>query len=367
MSSPEDAASERIDGTHQLAAVMFTDVVGFSSQTHANEAETLKAVARDMRRIGEVVDKHNGRLLKTMGDGVLAHFMSATDAVRCGIEFQTAMQKGFGPDREKSPLQHRVGIHLGDMYVSESEVMGDGVNIASRLQTIAEPGGICVSQTVYDIIKNKVALKATSLGPQELKNISHAVNVYKIIIGAIEEEIKVETDDPPRQGWISSLPWKTWQTNCSGEAQKWMERSRSRSQTSWLWLKNFVKTKRGQWIAGGCACLFVVILLGLTVAPWEGEAPPLTKLTNSEVETALAGRTVNQGSFLFVPTKGEILRKNIIALTHLQTEWSPSAEVYRSTYRFVLRVRAGRETYHAVISHDGNRNIKKVEISDEEK
>lgn len=171
----------------ELAAVVFTDVVSFSARMHADEDGTLKAVERDLGYMKQLSTEHNGRVLKSLGDGLLIHFRSIIDAVKCGMAFQKDMAKGFGPDNKPSELKHRVGIHLGDMVVTDDEVMGDSVNIASRLQSEAEPGGICISQTVYDMVKNKMAFKVTNLGPRELKNISTAVNVYGIIVEAAQE------------------------------------------------------------------------------------------------------------------------------------------------------------------------------------
>jgi class 3 adenylate cyclase len=335
-------------GTHQLAAVMFTDIVGFSSRTHDNEAETLMLAAKDLRHLQTVAEKHHGRVLKNMGDGVLIHFLSATDAVRCGLEFQTSMQAGYGLERQKSPLQHRVGIHLGDMYVSESEVMGDGVNIASRLQAIAEPGGICISQTVYDIIKHKVALRATQLGPKELKNISHAVNVYKILINAIEP--KGSRKSSVRAQWTES--WKKIAAAAMSYGHK------IREAVGWIFptFKSRV-----------AAVVVVAFLICAGIAgfflPSPAGAQPLKELTTAQVETALVGHSVNLGKFLFLPSRGEIRRREIVAITFKKTVWDAKARRYHSTYAFTLRVRGSKQNYQAIIEHDGSQNVLDVAVS----
>jgi hypothetical protein len=313
--------------------------------------------------------------LKLLGDGVLIHFQSATGAVRCGMEFQTCMQNGFGPEREKSPLQHRVGIHLGDMYVSESEIMGDGVNIASRLQTIAEPGGICVSQTVYDIIKNKVALKATHLGAKELKNISHAVHVYKIIIDAMEEEgsESLAGVGVPRSPWLAStlaqmdprrlgdVGWKEGARRLSEGARDWADRGQET-------VRRIIPNPKAR-VAAVAALVLVcaALITGSVFASKPGmrgtpQSPPLQELSNSQVESALAGKAIEMGRVLFVTSRGEIQRKDIVALTRKETTWDPAKTCYRSTYLFVLRVRGSRMTYQARIEHDGSRKILRTDV-----
>lgn len=368
-----DRNEEASYGSHQLAAVMFTDIVGFSARAHANEEETLHLVRKDIHRIKEIAEKHRGRVLKTMGDGVLIHFHSATDAVRCGMEFQGSMQNGFGPEREKSPLQHRVGIHLGDMYVSESEIMGDGVNIASRLQTMAEPGGICVSQTVYDIIKNKVALKATHLGAKELKNISHAVHVYKIIIDAMEgDEGGARALSPGRSGFSSALAcmdprrlggmdWKEGAQRFSQEAKSWA----GRGQEAVCRIIPNPKARMAVVVATVLACAGLVTGSLFASKPASGPvlAPPLRELGISQVEGALAGTTVEMGKVLFVTSRGEIQKKDILAVTPKETSWDAGKACYRSTYVFVLRVRGAKMSYQALIDHDGNRKILKTAVT----
>lgn len=176
-----------------LAAIIFTDAVSFSARVQQDEVGTLKQLHRDFQQMRDLCARHDGAVLKTTGDGLLMTFASAVQAVGCAL----AMQRHFAAAaKEGDPaklLQHRIGIHLGDILVQNQDVMGDGVNIASRLQAEAEPGGICISQTVYDVVKNKLELKAVSLGPRELKNITQAVPVYRILL----EAQALESGHPP--------------------------------------------------------------------------------------------------------------------------------------------------------------------------
>jgi len=186
-----------------LAAIVVTDVAGFSGLTEKDEDRTLGLVKRDLAAISAACGKFQGRVLKSTGDGLLMTFDSAVQAVACALE----VQKTMGDNAKKLPpeqvLRHRIGIHLGDVFFSESDVMGDGVNVAARLQGQADPGGICISQTVYDVVKNRLAITATYLGPRELKNIQEAVPVYQIILDAAKGPAAAARRKPlSRNAWL---------------------------------------------------------------------------------------------------------------------------------------------------------------------
>ncbi len=193
-------------GQRTLAAIVFTDVVSFSARMQADEETTLRLLQRDFTVMREISARHDGQVLKTTGDGLLLYFASAVQAVACAL----AMQRQFAEQARELPaaevLTHRIGIHLGDVFLDEQDVMGDGVNIASRLQAEAEPGGICISQTVYDVVKNKLALQAISLGPRELKNIAQAVPVYRILLEAQGFDVGRMISAQPRVPWYRRFP-----------------------------------------------------------------------------------------------------------------------------------------------------------------
>lgn len=171
-------------GKRTLAAIVFTDVANFSGLMQANEEKTLALVRRDMALISTLSGEFDGKVLKSTGDGLLLYFESAVQAVACALKVQQRLAevaKTLPPDEQ---LLHRIGIHLGDVFVTESDVMGDGVNIAARLQTEAEPGGICISQTVFDVVKNRLALQTVYLGARELKHIRDAIPVYQVLVNA---------------------------------------------------------------------------------------------------------------------------------------------------------------------------------------
>lgn len=166
----------------RLAAIMFTDMVGFSALTQRNEALALEVLNEHWRLLRSVFPRHGGREIRSMGDGVFVEFASALEAARCAIELQRMLHDhnaSADPDRR---ILIRIGLHLGDVVESDGNVHGDGVNIASRIEPLASPGGICVSEDVARQIQNKVDLPLQKLGLGELKNISLPVTMYKILL-----------------------------------------------------------------------------------------------------------------------------------------------------------------------------------------
>ena len=180
-------------GDRTLAAIVFTDVVNYSARMSVDEEHTLRLVQRDLQVMSEDCQKHGGQVLKFTGDGLLMYFHSAVQAVACALESQKSIAEKAKTLGDRDILWHRIGIHLGDVFLSKTDVMGDGVNIAARLQSEAKPGGICMSRTVYDVVKRCLTLKATYLGPRDLKNINEAVHVYQILMAAITDEESIST------------------------------------------------------------------------------------------------------------------------------------------------------------------------------
>ncbi len=165
LGGPAEGAT--IFGGRRLAAIVFTDAVGYSARMQTDEASTLALVQSDFEQMRRQCGQHGGQVLKSTGDGLLLCFDSVVDAVTCAL----AIQAGFA-GRGAGALQHRVGIHLGDVYHQGGDIAGDGVNLAARLQTAAQPGTICVSDSVFAAVKGKVAMASTALGPLALKNIA---------------------------------------------------------------------------------------------------------------------------------------------------------------------------------------------------
>src|ERR1700693_1580373 len=172
--------------TRRLAAILAADVVGFSRMAGADEDRTL-ARLRSLRSdlIDPTISVHNGHVFKRTGDGILIEFRSVVDAVRCAIEVQNGMVErnaGLPPERR---IEFRVGIHLGDVVEeSDGDLMGDGVNIAARLEGIAKPGAICLSEDAYPQVRGRLGLEVIDLGQTELKNIERSIRVYALEVGA---------------------------------------------------------------------------------------------------------------------------------------------------------------------------------------
>ena len=170
--------------TRKIVAILAADVVGYSRLAGADEDRTLarlRALRSDL--IDPTVAVHNGRVVKRTGDGSLIEFRSVVDAVRCAIEVQNGMGErnaGVPPERR---IEFRVGVHLGDV-VEESDVdlMGDGVNIAARLESIAEPRGICLSEDAYRQVRDRLKEQFVDLGDKELKNIARPLRAYRVAL-----------------------------------------------------------------------------------------------------------------------------------------------------------------------------------------
>lgn len=171
------------EGQRVLACILFTDAVSFSKAMGEDEERALAMLREDTNRMHAICVSHGGSVLKFTGDGLLMYFQSAVQAVNCALKVQKTQAEIYKANGPGNCLQHRIGIHLGDVILAEGDVMGDGVNIAARLQTEARTGGVCISQTVYDVVKNKIVLKATCIGPRELKNISEDITVYQVEAG----------------------------------------------------------------------------------------------------------------------------------------------------------------------------------------
>jgi adenylate cyclase len=172
--------------TRKLAAILVSDVVGYSRQAGADEDRTL-ARLRMLRSdlFDPTIAVHHGRIVKRTGDGSIIEFRSVVDAANCAIELQRAMVERNAEVAPDKRIEFRVGIHLGDVVEeSDGDLMGDGVNIAARLQGIAKPGAICLSEDAYRQVKGRLDLKVNDLGPTQLKNIAEPIRVFSLDVGA---------------------------------------------------------------------------------------------------------------------------------------------------------------------------------------
>ncbi|MGO8976340.1 MAG: adenylate/guanylate cyclase domain-containing protein, partial [Steroidobacteraceae bacterium] len=193
--------------TRKLAAILAADVVGYSRLAGSDEDRTLarlRALRSDL--IDPTIAVHHGRVVKRTGDGILIEFRSVVDAVRCAIEVQNGMAErnaGLPPERR---IEFRVGIHLGDVVEeSDGDLMGDGVNIAARLEGIAKPGAICLSEQAYWQVKSRLDLAVRDLGATQLKNIAEPVRVYSLEVGRPAQAKPAAEARPPEPKKRSAL------------------------------------------------------------------------------------------------------------------------------------------------------------------
>jgi len=179
-SKPSEPSSSREPAIRRLAAILAADVVGYSRMMGEDEGGTLAALKACRRELFDpMVQRARGRIFKVIGDGILAEFPSVVDAVRCAVEIQGSMlNRAFGP-AEKN-IVFRMGINIGDVIADGDDLYGDGVNIAARLETLSQPGGLCISGPVFDQIKNKLQLDYEDMGEQTVKNIAEPLRVYRI-------------------------------------------------------------------------------------------------------------------------------------------------------------------------------------------
>ncbi|MGE0284012.1 MAG: adenylate/guanylate cyclase domain-containing protein, partial [Rhizobiaceae bacterium] len=200
----------------RLAAILVADVVGYSSLMERDEAGTI-AILRHRRVsiLEPTVMRHEGRIVKFMGDGVLVEFASAVNAVAAAIELQRQMGEANANLDENNHIVLRIGINLGDIVGEGRDVYGDGVNVAARLETLAEPGEICVSAKVREEAEGRLASKFDDLGEKQLKNIARPVRVFRVTQGTVRAAAPAHmplTDKPS----IAVLPF----SNMSGDGEQ---------------------------------------------------------------------------------------------------------------------------------------------------
>ena len=167
----------------KLAAIMFADIVGYTSISQRNESLALELLGEYRGLLRPIFPSHNGSEIKTIGDSFLVEFASALEAVKCAFEIQQSLHvRNAAQLLQEKTIDVRIGIHLGDVVYNENDVYGDAVNVASRIEPLSEPGGICISQQVYDHIRNKFEFPLVSLGRKELKNVEIPVEVYRVAL-----------------------------------------------------------------------------------------------------------------------------------------------------------------------------------------
>jgi class 3 adenylate cyclase len=176
----------------QLAAIMFTDIVGYTALMGEDEQNAFELLHKNRQLQRPIIEKYGGTWIKELGDGVLASFHTATDAVLCATEIQNACSN-------INDLKLRVGIHLGEVVFEDSDVFGDGVNIAARLQALAPVGGIWISEPVHKNVANKKEIKTKFAGEQVLKNVKEPVRIYEVICSGADIDTKESKNKNPEK------------------------------------------------------------------------------------------------------------------------------------------------------------------------
>jgi adenylate cyclase len=203
----------------RLAAILSADAVGYSRLMGRDDEATVRTLGAHRQRIERLIETFRGRLVDAPGDNLLAEFPSAVGSVRCAVEIQRALAQENEKLHSEQRMHFRIGIHLGDVIVEQGRIYGDGVNIAARLEGLAEPGGICLSDGVYQQVRGKLELTVTDLGEQELKNIESRVRALRIapgrgsVAGALARTAVAAELPPPAQPSLAVLPF----LNMSGD------------------------------------------------------------------------------------------------------------------------------------------------------
>src|SRR5262249_26591714 len=207
--------------SRRLVAVFAADVEGYSRLMGADEVATLKGLTERRAILDRLIDEHRGRIANTAGDSVLAEFGSAVEAVQCAVEAQAALAEAdshLSPDKR---ISFRIGIHVGDVMMRGGDLFGDAVNIAARLQALAQPGSVCVSGATYEQVKKVLPLAFTDLGAQRVKNIDAAIRAYVTgkpanAAGAIASASPPTALSLPDKPSIAVLPFQ----NMSGDPEQ---------------------------------------------------------------------------------------------------------------------------------------------------
>ena len=201
---PEEPSLQLSQDQRRLAAIMFTDMVGYTALTQSDESRTMELLRKQEALLRPCFPKFNGREVKSIGDSFLVEFGSALDALRCAAEVQAILHGYNETAGDGWKIVLRVGVHLGDVIHRDGDVLGDAVNISSRIEPLAEPGGVCVSRQVYDQVRNKFDLPLASLGEKELKNVASPVEVFRV---EMPWESKPSQDRRPEGRRVAVLPF----------------------------------------------------------------------------------------------------------------------------------------------------------------
>ena len=206
--------SEQQKVTRKLRAILSADVKGYSLLMAHDEVATIQTLKEYRKIMSSCIEKRGGKVVDAVGDNLLAEFESAVDAVQCSVKIQNELKDKNQELPEDKRLEFRIGINIGDVIQDEDRLFGDGVNVAARIEGLADAGGICISRSTYDQIKNKLTLDFENLGEHEVKNIKDPVSVYKILLDTeIQKPLLEQPLELPDKPSLAVLPF----VNMSGD------------------------------------------------------------------------------------------------------------------------------------------------------
>jgi adenylate cyclase len=206
----------------RLAAIFAADVAGYSRLMSQDEVGTLQALTAYREIMDRLIAEYGGRIANAAGDSVLAEFPSAVEAVKCAVTVQQSLSEANQDTPEENRLQFRIGVHVGDVMIRGGDLLGDGVNIAARLQRLAEPGGVYISDATHMYVRRSSSLGFDDLGPQQIKNIDEPVHVYRVRTSTLrpedsgQERVQSKALPLPDKPSIAVLPF----TNMSGDPEQ---------------------------------------------------------------------------------------------------------------------------------------------------
>src|ERR1700720_985276 len=172
----------RVNVDRKLTAILCADVYGYSRLMGEDEEATLVTLTAHRKIIDRLIEQHHDRFVNSAGDSVLAEFASVVQAVNCAVDIQTALKTENAKLPPERRMEFRIGVNLGDVMVEGDQIYGDGINVASRLESLADPGGICISGTVHEQVRDKLALGYKDSGEQAVKNIARPVHVWRVLL-----------------------------------------------------------------------------------------------------------------------------------------------------------------------------------------
>jgi class 3 adenylate cyclase len=219
---------EAPDLERRLAAILAADVEGYSRLMHRDEEATMSTLSARRVVVDNLINEHRGRIANTAGDSVLAEFASVFDAVTCAVEIQNAIAQANESEPGQS-MRFRIGINVGDVMVKDGDIFGDGVNVAARLEALADGGGICVSRGVRDHLRHRGGLVFDDLGEKAVKNIAHPVRAYRLRVGDTERvmseaPLPVETElSPDNEVALELALWESVKGGARAELASYLE------------------------------------------------------------------------------------------------------------------------------------------------